>query len=399
MKKYSFMNKNTKIFDFLVDEDIESIVKIEFSGNIKYAPYVLHNINDNTEMIKAFNKWLNERYQINSLWYQKNKNYEVIPITVNKMLYSYGFSLSDQYFIKPDDVSISWESKNFFQNEFKSSTFISLSSLERNYDYSNIDTLYSPDITTGGALFKYWSINKEGVRILHKGANTFKLTEPINEYLAGRVCEILGLDYVNYIISRSSDLKKIRLFSECATFIDENTELIPAIELISFKDIHFFEARADKYIRFLKEKGIEDADSKIKKMFILDAIMSNHDRHLRNFGVIRNVETLQFLDVAPIFDTGSSLLTYLPDTDINYDNELTEMGVNDLAHRKVLEYCKDIPIRKEEIDKLLKLPEEYKKLLIEYKGFINVREEEIDRLYSKLIKNIKEVEEVICIKK
>ena len=42
-------------------------------------------------------------------------------------------------------------------------------------------------------------------------------------------------------------------------------------------------------------------------MFILDYIMLNEDRHLNNFGIIRNVETLDWIGTAPIFDTGESL--------------------------------------------------------------------------------------------
>lgn len=396
MQKYSFMNKNTKIFDFLVDENIRAIMEIEFSGNLEYAPYILHRISDKNEMRMAFTKWLDERYQINSPWYKRNQKYEALPISTNKLLYSYGFSLSDQYFVKPYESNVSWKDKNFFENSFKQATFISLSSLERNYDYSNIDTLYSPDVTTGGELFKYWSINKDNERILHKGCNTFKMTEPINEYFASIVCEILNLNHVGYTISKSNDLKKTSLFSECATFINTNTELIPTIELVSFKGIESFEERANQYIKFLEEKGIDDVDNKIKKMFILDVIMSNHDRHLKNFGVIRNIETLQFLDVAPIFDTGRSLLTYRPDIDISYDNELSEMGMNDLSHRQVLEYCKDVPITSNQMEKLLLLPKEYRKLLIEYKGFINIKDgEEINALCSKLEKNIYEVKEII----
>ena len=42
-------------------------------------------------------------------------------------------------------------------------------------------------------------------------------------------------------------------------------------------------------------------------MFILDYIMLNEDRHLNNFGIIRDVQTLNWIGTAPIFDTGESL--------------------------------------------------------------------------------------------
>ncbi len=42
-------------------------------------------------------------------------------------------------------------------------------------------------------------------------------------------------------------------------------------------------------------------------MFILDYLILNEDRHLNNFGIIRNVNNLNWIDIAPIFDNGQSL--------------------------------------------------------------------------------------------
>lgn len=42
-------------------------------------------------------------------------------------------------------------------------------------------------------------------------------------------------------------------------------------------------------------------------MYILDFLIMNDDRHLNNFGIIRDVNTLKWIGVAPIFDNGQSL--------------------------------------------------------------------------------------------
>lgn len=42
-------------------------------------------------------------------------------------------------------------------------------------------------------------------------------------------------------------------------------------------------------------------------MFILDYLIMNEDRHLRNFGAIFNIETLKYEKLAPIFDTDQSM--------------------------------------------------------------------------------------------
>jgi hypothetical protein len=42
-------------------------------------------------------------------------------------------------------------------------------------------------------------------------------------------------------------------------------------------------------------------------MLVLDYIISNEDRHYNNFGFVRNAETLEWLGLAPIYDSGTSL--------------------------------------------------------------------------------------------
>lgn len=46
-----------------------------------------------------------------------------------------------------------------------------------------------------------------------------------------------------------------------------------------------------------------------------DFLLSNSDRHLNNFGIIRDSRTLQWLCMAPIFDSGNSMFyksVYVP---------------------------------------------------------------------------------------
>ena len=53
--------------------------------------------------------------------------------------------------------------------------------------------------------------------------------------------------------------------------------------------------------------GIPDVVQFLDRMLVLDYIIANEDRHLNNFGAIRNAETLEWLGMAPIYDSGSSL--------------------------------------------------------------------------------------------
>ena len=53
-------------------------------------------------------------------------------------------------------------------------------------------------------------------------------------------------------------------------------------------------------------------------MIVLDYIIANEDRHLNNFGLLRNAETPEWLGFAPIYDSGSSL---------GYDKLTTEIRI------------------------------------------------------------------------
>lgn len=63
------------------------------------------------------------------------------------------------------------------------------------------------------------------------------------------------------------------------------------------------------YLDILNEQNVPNAKEYLQKMIILDYIMANEDRHLGNFGIIRDVESLQWVSICPIFDTGRSLNT------------------------------------------------------------------------------------------
>lgn len=61
-------------------------------------------------------------------------------------------------------------------------------------------------------------------------------------------------------------------------------------------------AGGEDLYRFFEENGMkEDVD----RMIVFGHIIHNADRHERNFGVIRDPDTLKIRRFSPLFDTGS----------------------------------------------------------------------------------------------
>ena len=305
MKKFTLMNKNKKVFDFVYDEEEHFIVNFErnYPENEDYAPFGLIKINaiDKVE----FNKWWKNR-QIpasrkglkevlhNSNVYDKD-NFDLLDAK------AYCLSLSDQYWVKGVDEEISWESINFFDNEFSEDIGKILFNGGKTALNLNLNT---PDMTSNGNYEKRWKII-DGERYLLKAGSKIYNQEPFNELIATKLYErLLNKDeYVEYSVIFDDD----KAISKCKNFITKDTELVPAWKINEYYEFLDDEDKYTHYIRCLNNLGIKDAETLTDKMIVCDYIIANKDRHFNNFGVIRDVNTLKFIDVAPIFDNGCSL--------------------------------------------------------------------------------------------
>lgn len=240
------------------------------------------------------------------------------------------------------------------------------------YDYRDVDLLYSPNITTGGEFDKAWTIDDKGRRVLYKASNTFLGLEPINEYIASVVGKILEIPVVDSKIKILSNLEEKMMVSVCETFLNPNTELVYAKDLIDVEK----DGREvfDDYVGKLTSLGIAQAREKIQKMLLLDMIMANSDRHKQNYGVIRDTQNLKFLDVAPIYDTGRSMATDYPSLKQYKENYCLFNKMN--AKRKdVLSLVEGLVLREEQIESLREIPKLYVKTLDEYYLYTNLKEE------------------------
>ena len=87
----------------------------------------------------------------------------------------------------------------------------------------------------------------------------------------------------------------------------EDEELIPALHIIRSRKQSNSQSDYQFLISCFENLGLKDVETYLSKMLACDFILGNFDRHYQNFGVIRNVETLEYTRFAPIFDTGNSL--------------------------------------------------------------------------------------------
>ena len=200
--------------------------------------------------------------------------------------------MSDQYWVKPADSNIEYKDINFFEHDFKDSKFTN-ATFSSGVDSSTKISLISPNNTTDGRLKKTWII-ENNKRYLLKGGYKNEVMQPFNEVLASMICERLGLNLIKYTI----EVINGKVVSKCECFINTDTELIPAHQILY--EIQKKENIYEEYIKILENKGINNVREKLENMFILDYLILNEDRHLNNFGIIRNVNNLNWIDIKDI---------------------------------------------------------------------------------------------------
>ena len=248
----------------------------------------------------ALNEWWTDR-SIPASRSGVREALEALEISSTKMLLvrCWGLSLSDQYWICPEGSDLTWDSINFFENDFSDDIGDVLFGENKKKDALDFS---SPDNTSDGNLKKRWKII-DGKRCLIKGGSNPFRQQPFNEVIASGIMERLGIPHVPYTVTWNKGAP----YSVCEDFITESTELIPAWRILKTQKKDNSTSVYQHFVNCCEALGIKDAVPYLDRMIVLDYIIANEDRHFNNFGVIRNAETLEWLGFAPIYDSGSSL--------------------------------------------------------------------------------------------
>ena len=388
--KYVLMNKNTEVLIANYDEGIKVFDKIIEIRNIEYAPLIIKKSYEMKEDFRFnLNDWFigrgipSRRDELDMLLARLN-----ISTPLELFDKAFALSLSDQYWIKQVGSNIKYEDVNFFDHDFDSAEFVE-ASFSDNYDsITRKETLMSPNNTTNGMLKKSWII-EDGKRYLLKGGYKNDYLQPFNEVLASIICDKLGFDHVTYTLDRF----KNKVVSKCLCFINKDTELITASQIMYGITKHKTSKDYNEYIKILEQNGIKNAREKIENMYILDFLMMNEDRHLNNFGIIRDVNTLEWLDVAPIFDNGESLKMTIYNSDEISINGEGRLFYNIVTFDDIIKVVKDI--KRIDISKLDGVVEEYDELLHKYQNITGITEDRINKLCILLNRQIKKLSHLI----
>ena len=377
--QYYLMNKNKKIARIEYDTNVPGITKIYEKYDFDYAPLSVYSSQLKKEQneIKVLNDWFKGRGIPN---WRKDLDILMLKLNINMpeelLDKAFGLSLSDQYWINPVENPLKWEDINFFQNDFKFAGFLAASF--SNEELKEKVDLHSPNNTSDGMIKKSWII-ENGKRILVKGTFLGSNQEPINEWLVSQICNKLGFDYCDY----SVDILDKSMISKCECYVTEDEEIITANDIYFSRQKDNSTSDTEHYIKTLESKGISNARTKFENMIIIDYLVMNTDRHMKNFGIIRNVNTLEWERLTPIFDTGESMQNNKNIAEINFRDDTGKLFTN--TSKKFSTYL-DLVKNPERIDvfALNKIPDEFKEMLFKYQSVMGMEDERIYKLVEGL---------------
>lgn len=140
------------------------------------------------------------------------------------------------------------------------------------------------------------------------------------------------MPYAAYLPYRLEDAAQYGCI--CEDFCSETLEFVPAIDVVQSEKKDNATSVFEHFIRVCEAHGLPETVSRpfLEYQILTDFLLTNVDRHLNNFGVLRDTGTLRFVSMAPIFDSGNSMFWNTPRKPERDD--LTRIEVNSFRGRE-----------------------------------------------------------------
>ena len=229
------------------------------------------------------------------------------------LLQNFALSLSDSYWICPEYLkSATWEEINLYRHPAGAMIPFLKTNEQTCRKIQN-------DSALTGSLEKYNVYRQDGWHLMKRGTPGDILgLQNINEAFAAIIHEKLSfVEHVKYALH--FDGKGACQSCSCKYFTDEGRELISAYNVTGgiCGQAETAQEAYQEYVNMCVANGLERnyVFHFTDHMILTDFLITNTDRHWENFGILRDPDTLQFLSLAPIFDSGTSML---------YDDPLTK---------------------------------------------------------------------------
>ena len=294
---YDLMHKDDVVASLQLDDLSSAILKVAPGANPELLPL---GGSQGADSLRKW--WLRRAVPISQGNIAALLQQEGIPSTQRLLVQNLGLSLSDHYWIKPSGSELTWKDVSPFSNAFSSLSEAASAQF------------YSPDAALQGDLIKKWLI-VDDARCLLKGNRGANSQQSLNEVLVSILHEKQGFsNHVQYRPVKFTGSASEQYGCICEDFASEALEFIPAIDVVDSEKKDNAVSTYEHFIHVCIERGLPEQEVRgfLEYQILTDFVLTNTDRHLNNFGVLRDSRTLRFVQMAPIFDSGNSMFWDTP---------------------------------------------------------------------------------------
>lgn len=230
-------------------------------------------------------------------------------------------SLQDNYWIKLENDKSEWKDVNLRTNHLSEVVAqVSLHGLSLTLQGKEA----TPELNGQGAYAKAWK--REGDRLyLHKVGSKEQDEESKIEVMVSNILDNCNVNHLKYEASESNG----RYTCKCECMTTDELSILTGMDFISYCNVNGL--NSDEEIMKI------DSES-IYKMWIVDYLISNSDRHGMNWGFYYNADTMEILKCHPLFDHNNAFdkeLMQDKNADYVYDKRMTMKQAAMLAMSKV----------------------------------------------------------------
>ena len=294
--RYILFSKNEPLLEFDLKGSL--VEKVNIVGNVALLPEILK-----TGKEVALQHWLstrgidttrtNARLLLQELHVKSDR--------VTAVIFNKGLNLTDCYWIK----DIKKNSDECFEDIslYRKENIRTISALSLSGRAVKIPSVANHEITNIGSFNKAW-IKENNEWWLYKKGSLFNNYAELFTYELGK---LLGLNMATYKYAMHSEILEDKMLIASLNFTSEEVMLE---HYDSFR-YHFDDVELDDDEMILENFESIGLGEAYKKMIMLDALVSNVDRHEYNFGVLKSTLTGKVLGFAPYFDHNLALNAHL----------------------------------------------------------------------------------------
>ena len=233
-------------------------------------------------------------------------------------------SLQDNYWIRLEGDTATWNEVNLRNVSLSEAVAqVSLHGTSLTLQNKKEEAMQTPELTGQGAYAKAWFREPDGLYLYKRGAKG--VTESKIEVMVSNLLDNCTVDHLKYQAAESNG----EYVCKCKCMTDDNIAILPGIDFDTYCNLAGKDSR--------KEALEIDAEA-IYKMWIVDYLISNRDRHGMNWGFFYNSDTMEILGCHPLYDHNNSFdIAYMQDESAEYlyDNRMTMRQAAEKAMKEV----------------------------------------------------------------